>query len=1578
MASELLKEIIRRRLLADSGGIGDPTEAPFAIPFNIPDANLIDLDTVSIPAARPRLLFTPDRVAALQVRWNNPPTTTFQQCKDLINSIAGQALPAAADWGTKAHAQANARIAGCAAFVYQMTADTAMRDKAIRAGYDAATSYKEYLPGDSTPYPRQPYEGVYGSALALDWAFAGLAKNSNPTFNTYAGALFSLVNDINFGVYTTTSYNYTLSNHRMESVFGDGVLAAVAMYGQSATYNDPWNNHMKVWLKKVQTDNNWMLDSMYIPQGAGYMCERWIHMLHVMIMVKKLWAKDLLTGKNLIALYDTIYTKTPDKRIFYEEDISDATGRFSKKMASLIVASAYYKDPLLHWALENLDYKGDAGGALEGLGHISETETNWGEALMYFILQPDSRPTTGGLNGNLPSDLLCIKYSPPPFGPRVVYQSNIDFTDAQADNLAMMISAATYFTGNHQFVCVGRHETYYKGFLGRHANLYQAKKSGSIESDLRYGNQGHVNWVQKTIAQNGGLLIYRPGAPYKYRANKNTANDGGQRYPIPGTYQGSFNSNNNPVTDFGNKTDITDPESHAQLSSKISYWESQSDKSFFLAVDTAFSYDEYQPSSGALTRTANKVHRQYAHVWLGGADYKAVTFLIDKVDAVDATHQKIHTLRCEEEPTINGKAISVKRTGSYAGQLYKIAMYPANTTFDKVNGFKVPDVKQTGDYDWRRTFDFATSIANGEAVITGPYEDRDNAAWAVFTKVPTGKQYDMIIHVEVPCELTSTEPSWSVFTDTPRFIGLYCEGVVLIASKDFSQLENVTYQAPPGTTHHMIINLKPGKYNVNGTVRQAFQEENTLLFEGNDGEWTIEPALVEKDEYFAVGNPNMVAASTSLTLPAGPVLIFDEADIDLIRNKKTQWAANWSRITGRSDPTSLALVYLVDDNLNTGIDAVKAGYDLIKDVYASYEKAKDVLEDFTTAYLVYHWCHSVFDDAPGGTFTFTRADYIQKLKDRINQVPGMDTTDFNNVTSHIAGHQATGYLQAFGLATALGRDEQATFDNFFDSFFNGGGKAAQDFYVKSGKHHQGNYGAVKSTFWIFHEIAARNMTATPGKTLYHPALRWHAYYYLYQRRANKHPLPDGETNLNWYKDFHHLRTLGILAAHLYGDEILFNWPAIAGIKQYNGVLKNNMDTLQDAIQMIHDFNPTGLTTLPKVRRYSYPLSAVVAQDSFAYDKKAGYAFQFKMHEYPAGLHGSFHDAGAIDIAGEDGYLLTGSVGIYVSQGNRHNVNIIRGYGMNNPVVYDPAENWGKDKNGVDQGDKWANLGKARRPLNNEDAIDLYSQVFDAAWGNERSQVISYATDNEMAWSYVYGSVDLFKGFQGDAVNYNNRCNVITRSAIVVPFQTGQKLTLVLDRIDPTDTSFTVMVPWWLQGAPTVDNASDPKRYVSYASSGNSKIAIYPLQPADYVISAVKNWKTPDGNDYFEASTDADFEEKGGGDRLEIKAGTTLASNRFLAALLSMPAADAAPPAADFYVDQDAVRIVVQVTELVFVFATDKGLLSSVTFNIQDAAYSSYKVHVMDMQHGTYSQGSVGVGENILKFTAAAGNHTVQL
>lgn len=403
--------------------------------------------------------------------------------------------------------------------------------------------------------------------------------------------------------------------------------AGVAIYDENRTMYDA---AASLFLRKYVPPRNYHYAGHSHHQGSHY-STRLVYDLSAAWLFRRLGAGDVFSRDLRFVPYENVYCLRPDGEQVRRGD-STSTGSSGRKRAIMILAAAYFEDPVLL-------------GMAQG-GYFSASCKPM-EEVFDLLFRP------AGLAPRPMVELPTAKLFPAPIGDMVARTGWTLGPDSR-DVIVYMRLGGTFF-GNHQKRDMGTFQIYYRGPL--------AIASGSYE-----GGYGTPHWLyaHETLASNG-LLIFDP----EEETNRRQIRAGGQMVPRGQDHPRDLEAlltrgyEQGDITGYGMGPDPRRPE-YACLAGDITR--------------------AYGPK-------AERVTRSMATLFTGDPRCPAVLVVYDHVVAAKEEFRKTWLLHTLQEPVIEERGATVvcdgptpDGKGTHGGKLHVRSLLPRDAAMRTVGG----------------------------------------------------------------------------------------------------------------------------------------------------------------------------------------------------------------------------------------------------------------------------------------------------------------------------------------------------------------------------------------------------------------------------------------------------------------------------------------------------------------------------------------------------------------------------------------------------------------------------------------------------------------------------------------------------------------------------------------------------------------------------------------------------------------------------------------------------------------------------------------------------------------------------
>jgi len=245
----------------------------------------------------------------------------------------------------------------------------------------------------------------------------------------------------------------------------------------------------------------------------------------------------------------------------------------------------------------------------------------------------------------------------------------------------------------------------------------------------------------------------------------------------------------------------------------------------------------------AYTNKVERVTRSMVTLNLGHSRYPCILVVFDRVVAARGQFKKTWLLHCEQEPHIEGRTVTVVRTGRvheapghYHGKLEVRSLLPEAATLRRIGG--------PGKEFW------VESTRSNYAVTTWdgkPVRDLVEAgAWRVEVSPAEPRKADLFLHTLAVMDAdVQVGPNVEMLTE-PRCVGIVVLDRAVLFGRDAEPQEQVHFEiARPGRTRILVCDLAPGYWRVSldGKViavkLPVTQAAGSLYIEGGPGKYVL-------------------------------------------------------------------------------------------------------------------------------------------------------------------------------------------------------------------------------------------------------------------------------------------------------------------------------------------------------------------------------------------------------------------------------------------------------------------------------------------------------------------------------------------------------------------------------------------------------------------------------------------------------------------------------------------------------------------------------------------------------------------
>lgn len=373
--------------------------------------------------------------------------------------------------------------------------------------------------------------------------------------------------------------------------------------------------------------------------------------------------------------------------------------------------------------------------------------------------------------------------------------------------IAVMKPFENYFAG-HMHRETGSFQLYYKGMLALDSGAYEApaytKDDGTTVNGSGWGTAHYTMYLSAPIAHNV-MAVYDENNPSEESQAGQWAEPAGNS--ALGTFEeyknGSHKTGEIIGYDFG-------PDKNAP---EYSYIEGD--------LTAAYKSDRVADYS-----------RSYMFLNLFDDKIPAALIVFDRVEAQKADYKKAFLLHSQEEPTVNGNTVTIRRTEGHAnGRLTDTVLLPQNLKIGKVGG---------------EGSEYLTGGKNYE--IYRQPEGDESGTWRLEIESDERAKKEYFLNVmQVSDDDESITPLSVTSNEQNGFIGVFVSDRAVFMKKDKGTVStdfSVTAQGN-GEISYIITNLAEGKWTVKNSsgisiyTQDVASDNGVLRFRTNAGTYTV-------------------------------------------------------------------------------------------------------------------------------------------------------------------------------------------------------------------------------------------------------------------------------------------------------------------------------------------------------------------------------------------------------------------------------------------------------------------------------------------------------------------------------------------------------------------------------------------------------------------------------------------------------------------------------------------------------------------------------------------------------------------
>ncbi|MBE7027057.1 MAG: hypothetical protein E7410_05835 [Ruminococcaceae bacterium] len=632
------------------------------------------------------------------------------------------------------------------------------------------------------------------------------------------------------------------SGHGAEmQLYGDWFTMAIACYDE---YPDAYNMiGGKIFSPSSVDLRNWWYQSGTHSQGTAYGIDiRHKSELYAHLLVKKMCGAELFNEEDLVSVvYDWIYRRRPDGMLMIdgEDNYPNQTkkGTYMRYMRGVMFLSSVISgDPIIkkEFLLED--------------GFEPTYAVNYVPPIEMLVLNNPNIDTDVSI-GQLP----LTTYHASPVG-EMIARTGWDM-GTKSDDVVATMTITEYNGMNHTHYDCGHFMIYYKGPLANDSGWYE-KHSSTQNQNYMSQSVAHNTLVIETEAnkwgnQNQGLE--------RGDFDKGT---GSNHYTLDATWEAyQANQENHWADVIGHEfgPDVQYPE--------YSY----------LAGDIANAY------TSKFDNGVEEVLRHMIFLPTGDVKNPAAFIVFDKITTKEGGKKKAFLLHSEEEPEVNGKVTTIKRTeGDYNGKLVNQTLLPKEAKIEKIGGaeFDANGKVVAGtdkrfwnkNQNWPLMQDLGLATGNADAKRTVDPNNSLEAGWGRVEIMPksTGKTDYMLNVMYVGDADDKSAVKNATLIETQNFAGAKIFDRVVMFNKNKARTKDTVTFTVPGGEQALKINvagLEAGTWSISAGEEEipnqiASQDGGIIYFTAPAGNVTLTYVSDNADKKFTdSGAPELEGVS---------------------------------------------------------------------------------------------------------------------------------------------------------------------------------------------------------------------------------------------------------------------------------------------------------------------------------------------------------------------------------------------------------------------------------------------------------------------------------------------------------------------------------------------------------------------------------------------------------------------------------------------------------------------------------------------------------------------------------------------
>lgn len=550
------------------------------------------------------------------------------------------------------------------ALLYQLTDEKEHGLKAIGAARNFVESVMIDESNDSST-GRDMMQAMWSVALCYDWCY-DLLTDEDKDF-----LLFYMLYNTRYSEasYPPTAYDISTGHseiigHILEFQLLGGMMGiAVAAYDEAPDYYNIVAGRIQQYI--IPAVNRFNQSGMYT-EGSTYGIYRHYYEILNNYIFKAMGHDNVYYEEGLSTL-GYLYLRQPDAELLF---MGDCGGYYLNKYITNNYCAFFLLGNMLHNPYFKTEYYRAYRKELK-----TETLPGHMTPAMWLVINDVEVPCDRSFR-----DFPLTMYTGDDFGlmlARTGWNEGFDSNDA----LCLMNLKTRYIYG-HSHKDAGHFSLYYKGILALDSGIYQGSSfvnsKGVKVTSVGYGKPFHQGYTRQSIAHNTMLVDDPTEEVAEIDKSSFTTVDGGQRWDVknwPAMTIEDFDgeaAKSGEILSYNWGPDLREPE-YSYMKGDLTY---------------------------AYTSKVENFQRSFMFFNFKDETYPAALIVFDAVRSSSPNFKKTWLLHCEEEPVIDGNAVTVTRdTVDYNGRLINQSLLPDNgfsiekigQDFDGVSKYKVKD-----------------------------------------------------------------------------------------------------------------------------------------------------------------------------------------------------------------------------------------------------------------------------------------------------------------------------------------------------------------------------------------------------------------------------------------------------------------------------------------------------------------------------------------------------------------------------------------------------------------------------------------------------------------------------------------------------------------------------------------------------------------------------------------------------------------------------------------------------------------------------------------------------------------------